>query len=165
MQFQPDTNALDINEFLDMVPVGSVEHSCEDSGSNKISAVESETKCIYTIEGVAIKDSGSCSDSDAEVVQGQVMEASEHLVVFFCKLEPGFCVGELLEENVDCGDDFPVVSAGDHIYSLFNIEEPSNQSNAVGSDDTFGTGIKRRTRQPQNQLRAQNFETQGTAMR
>ncbi|CAK9151131.1 unnamed protein product [Ilex paraguariensis] len=144
MQFQPDTNALDINEFLDMVPVGSDEHSCEDSGSNKISAVESETKCIYTIEGVAIKDSGSCSDSDAEVVQGQ--------------LEPGFCVGELLEENVD-------FSAGDHIYSLFNIEEPSNQSNVVGSDDTFGTGIKRRTRQPQNQLHAQNFETQGTAMR
>ncbi|CAK9156440.1 unnamed protein product [Ilex paraguariensis] len=158
MQFQPDTNALDINEFLDMVPVGSDEHSCEDSGSNKISAVESETKCIYTIEGVAIKDSGSCSDSDAEVVQGQVMEVSEHLVVFFCKLEPGFCVGELLEENVD-------FSAGDHIYSLFNIEEPSNQSNVVGSDDTFGTGIKRRTRQPQNQLHAQNFETQGTAMR
>ncbi|CAK9158260.1 unnamed protein product [Ilex paraguariensis] len=125
------------------------EHSCEDSGSNKISAVESETKCIYTIEGVLPLR----TVDHVEVVQGQVMEASEHLVVFFCKLEPGFCVGELLEENVDRGillqmdttpdicsnnhmgnfgflqnnynsvqDDFSVVSAGDHIYSLFNIE-------------------------------------------
>ncbi|CAK9158261.1 unnamed protein product [Ilex paraguariensis] len=135
MQFQPDTNALGINEFLDMVPVGSDEHSCEDSGSNKISVVESETKCIYTIEGVLPLR----TVDHVEVVQGQ--------------LEPGFCVGELLEENVDRGillqmdttpdicsnnhmgnfgflqnnynsvqDDFSVVSAGDHIYSLFNIE-------------------------------------------
>ncbi|CAK9158264.1 unnamed protein product [Ilex paraguariensis] len=160
MQFQADTNALDITEFLDMALVGSDEHSSEDSGSNKISAVESETKCINTIEGVAIKDSGSCSDSDAEVVQGQMDTTPD-----ICSNNHRGNFGILQSNYNSVQDAFSVVSAGDPVYSLFNIEEPSNQSNAVGSDDTFGTGIKRRTRQPQNQLCAQNFETQGTAMR
>lgn len=49
-------------------------------------------------------------------------------------------------------------------YNLFNGLEDS--SNRVGSDSSdFGTGIKIRTRQPQNQETVQNFAPQGDATR
>ncbi|PHU23331.1 NAC domain-containing protein 86 [Capsicum chinense] len=67
VQFQYGTNALDINDFLDSVFVGSDEFSCEDSGQELASHQIDTKNCSIT--GPMIKDSGSCSESEAEVTQ------------------------------------------------------------------------------------------------
>lgn len=62
VQFQcHHTISGDIAEFLDSILVSSD----EDSATHHISGVESETPKFA-------KDSGSCSESDVEVAQGQV---------------------------------------------------------------------------------------------
>uniref|UniRef100_A0A5B7AHB0 NAC domain-containing protein n=1 Tax=Davidia involucrata TaxID=16924 RepID=A0A5B7AHB0_DAVIN len=182
VQFQYGTNEQDITEFLDSVLVNSGEHSCEDSSSYKNSTVESETpKYICSIDRVFVKDSGSCSESDAEVAQAQFDPDLEGYGWFgqnFGRKAPlhmetspgawgtpndehqrnmGFLQNDLLRQDA--------VSAGGQYYNLFNsLEESTSGSNAVGGGDIFGTGIRIRTRQPQNPS-AQNFATQGTAPR
>ncbi|KAA8533518.1 hypothetical protein F0562_031048 [Nyssa sinensis] len=69
-----------------------------------------------------------------------------------------------MQNNSFGQDAFSVGSVGGEYDNLVNsLEESSSRINAVGSGDTFGTGIRIRPRQPQNS--AQNIATQGTALR
>ncbi|KAH0702918.1 hypothetical protein KY290_018238 [Solanum tuberosum] len=85
VQFPYGTNALEINDFLNSILVNSDELSCEDSGQ-ELASHHIDTK-NYSITGPMIKDSGSCSESEAEVTQGQV--------------DPGFFDPEVLWDNFD----------------------------------------------------------------
>ncbi|KAK6794726.1 hypothetical protein RDI58_008179 [Solanum bulbocastanum] len=85
VQFPYGTNALEINDFLNSILVNSDEFSCEDSGQ-ELASHHIDTK-NYSITGPMIKDSGSCSESEAEVTQGQV--------------EPDFFDSEVLWDNFD----------------------------------------------------------------
>ncbi|KAL3342391.1 hypothetical protein AABB24_026419 [Solanum stoloniferum] len=85
VQFPYGTNALEINDFLNSILVNSDEFSCEDSGQ-ELASHHIDTK-NYSITGPMIKDSGSCSESEAEVTQGQV--------------EPDFFDPEVLWDNFD----------------------------------------------------------------
>lgn len=55
------------------------------------------------------------------------------------------------------------VSVDYQAYNFSSLEGSCTGSNAVGSDNNIGTGIKIRTRQPRSQASAQNPVTQGTA--
>ncbi|XP_059304431.1 protein NTM1-like 9 isoform X2 [Lycium ferocissimum] len=85
VQFQYGTNALDINDFLDSVINNSDELSCEDSGQELASHHIDTKNCSIT--GPMIKDSGSCSESEAEVTQSLI--------------EPEFFDPEVLWGNLD----------------------------------------------------------------
>ncbi|CAN4085605.1 unnamed protein product [Withania somnifera] len=85
VQFQYGTNALDINDFLDSVLISSDELSCEDSGQELASHYIDTNN--YSITGPIVKDSGSCSESEAEVTQRPV--------------EPDFIDPEVLWGNFD----------------------------------------------------------------
>ncbi|KAL3374045.1 hypothetical protein AABB24_005827 [Solanum stoloniferum] len=85
VQFPYGTNALEINDFLNSILVNSDEISCEDSGQ-ELASHHIDTQ-NYSITGPVIKDSGSCSESEAEVTQGQV--------------EPDFFDPEVLWDNFD----------------------------------------------------------------
>lgn len=67
VQFQYGTNAHEINDFLDSILINSDEFSCEDSGQELASHHIDTKNCSIT--GPMIKDSGSCSESEAEVTQ------------------------------------------------------------------------------------------------
>lgn len=67
VQFQYGTNAHEINDFLDSILINSDEFSCEDSGQEFLSH-HIDTK-NYSITGPMFKDTGSCSESEAEVTQ------------------------------------------------------------------------------------------------
>ncbi|CAK9139035.1 unnamed protein product [Ilex paraguariensis] len=187
MQFLDGANTLDdINEFLNSALLCSDEHFGGDAGSNRISTVETETsKNINRLEDGSIKHSGSCSNSDAE---GQIepgfynaelqAENVEREVISQIDTASGpYWAQDILNDDhirnisflphnyISEANSFSGVSSGDQISSLVNIGEPSSQSYTVCSDDTFETGIKRRTRQPQAQPSSQDFATHGTARR
>ncbi|XP_009608176.1 NAC domain-containing protein 62-like [Nicotiana tomentosiformis] len=187
VQFQYGTNAFDINEFLDSVIINSDEFSCEDSGQELVAQ-------FCSVPGAPIKDSGSCSESEAEVTQRLV--------------EPDFFEPEVLLGNFDreiavkrevnsigatvqeaCGsapyvsndhamgnlDFFQHSYPGQNVYpagygaiqvpNFPSVEQSGGYSNVVSSDSGSGTGIKLRPRQMQNQSDDRQFRTQGTANR
>ncbi|KAM7463603.1 hypothetical protein LguiA_031724 [Lonicera macranthoides] len=167
-EYEYGTDGIFINEFLDSLLVNSEENS----------GVESETpQYANTLEGAFGKDTGSCSECDVEMVQEEL-----HPVFF----QDGLHTENVEQKDVlqmetymqanfhphisDYGDlDFvpnnpDPSSTVSNAYNLFNGLEDS--SNGVGSDHSdFGTGIKIRTRQPQNQETVQNFASQGNATR
>lgn len=66
-EFEYGTNGININEFLDSLLVNSEENS----------VVESETpQYTNTLEWDFDKDTGSCSECDVEMVQGEVCSSS-----------------------------------------------------------------------------------------
>ncbi|KAF8412048.1 hypothetical protein HHK36_000001 [Tetracentron sinense] len=185
-----------ITEFLDAVLNNQDEYSCEESTSQKNSAVESETPKGDQIVmsparpwiNVSVKDSGSSSDVDTEVAQTQYdpeLETprwfNEHVdtrdslqmqtpygtqASFYDREYGGGNMGLLPDDSAGL-DASSADSAMDPFHDLFNSpEELSSQKNPVsGSHGPIETGIKIRTRQPQNQPSSHNFVTQGTAPR
>ena len=66
-EFEYGTNGINVNEFLDSLLVNSEENS----------GVESETpQYTNTSEWAFGKDTGSCSECDVEMVQGEVCSSS-----------------------------------------------------------------------------------------
>lgn len=73
-----ETNNFDVNKFLNSVLVSSDEYSYEDGSMNSISVFECGTPSdIKPMNGASVRGSGSCSDSEAEEVQGQVKRNSQ----------------------------------------------------------------------------------------
>ncbi|KAK2972804.1 hypothetical protein RJ640_028332 [Escallonia rubra] len=146
MQFEYDTNALDITEFLNSILCSPDEHSYEDSASFKISAV----------------DSASYSEPEVEVAQEQLGFFSESI-----ETEGPLLMDTALgayHRSPDISNMQDAVSAGYQVYGSFSgFQESSSQSNAVAGDDPIGTGITIRPRQLRNQATAQNISVHGTA--
>lgn len=89
--FQYGTNALDINKFLNSVLVNTNDSPNEDSGIYSISAVESGTPEV--IDGISrsfVKDTGSCSESEAEVTQQQVQKLDSFRLRVLCVFSRNF---------------------------------------------------------------------------
>nr|AAM47025.1 nam-like protein 1 [Petunia x hybrida] len=191
VQFQYGTNALDINDFLDSVIVSSDEFSCGDSGQEV--GLHNFDTTIHSFTGAPVKDSGSCSESEAEVTQRLV--------------EPDFFEPEILLGNFDQAtdvkggvnsiqttvqdaagapyfsndhvmgnvgflqntyigqNDFSAGYGGIQVPNFLTVQESGGYNNVVSSDSGSGTGIKLRTRQMQNQPDDRQSRMQGTANR
>ncbi|KAF8379839.1 hypothetical protein HHK36_029288 [Tetracentron sinense] len=164
-----------INEFFNKQD----EYSCEESICQN-SIVESETiNCPHIC--MLTRDSRSSSDTDIEVVQAQYKpepEASrynEHVDSIQLQSARGsyrslpFYAGEYGRGNMDLLQNDSLGLDGASATDLFDgvsIEELTSKKNPVNnSGRVVGTGIKIRTRPPQNQPSSHNNVTQGTAPR
>ncbi|KAJ9679882.1 hypothetical protein PVL29_021709 [Vitis rotundifolia] len=148
------------------------------NGENEYGTNEQDPDVNEFLESV-LKENGSCSESDAEVVQAQLdveFDASAFIVdniktEALQEMETNISAveysGNMGFSHNNFGDDaFSVGSTANQLDNLFNsLEESSSYTNAVGSSDITGIVIKRRTRQPQNQSHAQNSGALGTAPR
>ncbi|XP_009759914.1 NAC domain-containing protein 62-like [Nicotiana sylvestris] len=191
VQFQYGTNAFDINEFLDSVIINSDEFSCEDSGqelaSHRVVAQFCGVPCA------PIKDSGSCSESEAEVTQRLVEpDFFEPEVLGNFDRETAVkrevnSIGATVQEargsapyvshdhamgNLDFFEHsypgqniYPAGYSAIQVPNFPSVEQSGGYSNVVSSDSGSGTGIKLRPRQMQNQSDDRQFRTQGTANR
>ncbi|KAK9292968.1 hypothetical protein L1049_020950 [Liquidambar formosana] len=199
-QLQYGTNEQEenfISEFLNSIINNSDEDYCGDPACQKNLAVESETLEGVTpvsLNLVSIKDSGSCSESDQEVVQAQL---NPELVTYdgwgqslpwepqarFDSLQmettPGHYRTLIADNSNDEGrrtssfiqirspgrNTLSAGISGDQFDNL-SLKESSSHTNAVRSNDIIGrTGIRIRDRPPHNQPGTQNVITQGTALR
>uniref|UniRef100_A0A5B7AGQ1 Putative NAC domain-containing protein 45 n=1 Tax=Davidia involucrata TaxID=16924 RepID=A0A5B7AGQ1_DAVIN len=191
VQFQYSTNEQDVTEFLNSVLIDSDE-DC--GSHKNLTVESEPPIYVHLQGGDVVKDSGSCNESDAEGFQAQSAQAQFDPAFagswwfeqnfgtetpLLVETSPGAWVtpdisndehqrnlGFLQLQNDSLGQDaFSVGSVGSQYNNLFNsLEESSSCSNAVGSGDIFGTGIRIRTQQPRNPS-AQNFATQGTTPR
>ncbi|KAJ8536971.1 hypothetical protein K7X08_035372 [Anisodus acutangulus] len=191
VQFQYGTNSLDINDFLDSVIVNSDEFSCEDSGQELASHHIDTKNCSIT--GPMIKDSGSCSESEAEVTQRLVVPDffdpevlwdnfdresavkrevnSTEATVLEARGAPyvsnDHAVGNLgFFQNTYAGHyGYPAGFGGSQVPNFPSVEQSGGYNNVVSSDSGSGTGIKLRPRQMQNQPDDMQSRPQGTANR
>ncbi|CAN4089443.1 unnamed protein product [Withania somnifera] len=192
VQFQYGTNALDINDFLDSVLVSSDEISCEDSGQ-ELASHHIDTK-NYSITGPMMKDSGSCSESEAEVAQMPVepdffdpevlwgnfdqetavkreVNSIAAAPVLEARAAPyvinAHGVGNLgLPQNTyPAHYGYPTGFGASQVPNLLKVEQSGGSNNVVSSDSGSGTGIKLRTRQMHNQLDDMQSRPQGNANR
>lgn len=192
VQFPYGTNALDINDFLNSVLVGSDEFSCEDSGQELASHHFDTTN--YSITGPVIKDSGSCSESEAEVTQRPVEPDffdpevlwggnfdhetavkrevnSTAATVLEARGAPyvinDHAVGNLcfLQNTYPGHYGYPASFGGSQVPNLLKVEQSGGCNNVVSSDSGSGTGIKLRKRQMHNQPDDMQSRPQGTANR
>ncbi|KAL5764379.1 hypothetical protein ACOSQ2_016973 [Xanthoceras sorbifolium] len=143
-------------------------------------------------DNIYVKDNGACRGRDTEMAQAQgdlVMGASRRLNEYddsteilqtpaylgTCRTEASVYDREFRKENIGVyGDNSFAQGAlsadsavGSFHGNLNNFELSSTPKNPVNStgDSAGGTGIKIRTRQPQNQPNSNNFVIQGTAPR
>lgn len=120
-------------------------------------------------------NTGSCSDSDAEVTQPQVVEREAPVYKVAKSLttyrtsdignEEPLEHSVLLQNNMVGDPFFAVSSASGHSYLSNSPDEYSINSITAGNDDIFGTGIRIRTREQHNQPSNANSGLQGTAPR
>ncbi|XP_057951258.1 NAC domain-containing protein 91-like [Malania oleifera] len=177
VQFQYGTNEEDA--FLDSVLNNADENSCEEFDSDKNLTAGSKTPMICCIS----KESGSCSESDPEVVQTQFELDLE--VHGLAELNPGRKAPVLMEatpravsgtrasaqriyelqSNSYFLHNSPAGSAVEQSCCLSGVEESSSHSNTVQRGTHFETGIRIRSRQLQNQPYPENFLAHGTAPR
>ncbi|XP_061364043.1 protein NTM1-like 9 [Gastrolobium bilobum] len=146
-----------------------------DELSNAESGSQQQSSPLFNV-----KDNGSGSDSDVEVVNKTCKqdaypeEASDRKIPLvptpeFCKTigktfdcsggEKNSNVG-LFQNNSQMASSFDV--SMDQVYNVFNAYEQPRNYNPVASDDT---GIKRRSRQVRNEQPNINIMAQGTAQR
>ncbi|XP_058206312.1 NAC domain-containing protein 91-like isoform X2 [Rhododendron vialii] len=152
VQFQYGTNEHDnVVDFLDSA-LG--DNSYEDPGSCKnipsassIALGSGQPHYNY----VMANDTGSCSGSDAEVAQPQ----SQAVSVRAYRTSGIGSEGSVMLQNEMVGQ----------CYFPDSPEEPSINTIAAGNDDIFGTGIRIRAREHQNQPSNANSGWQGTAPR
>lgn len=179
MEFQYGSNESDayISEFLDSVIKDSEEYSYNLSAGPMNSTIESET----TNNMGSVKDSGSCSESDAEVAQEQVlsvheleseypntweyaaMTSSNFLMETTHKEQtnPSILQNEYAKHYYPLSGFAPVQSSN----SFSTYQELGNPKNANGYSDISGTGIRIRSRQIQSQPYTENPVIQGSAPR
>lgn len=167
VQFQYGTNENDnITDFLNEV---FIENSYEDPGSYE----NNPGSGPYVIQ--MTNNTGSCSDSDAEVTQPQVVER-EAPVYKVAKSLTSYRTSDIgneeplkhsvvLQNNMVEDPFFAVSSASGQLYLPNSPDEYSINSITAGNDDIFGTGIRIRTREHHNQPSNANSGLQGTAPR
>ncbi|KAI8565161.1 hypothetical protein RHMOL_Rhmol03G0239300 [Rhododendron molle] len=156
--FQYGTNEQD--NFADFLDSALAENFYEDPGSYKnipfASSIALESGQPH------YNDTGSCSESDAEVAQPQ----SQVVSVSAYRTSGIGPEGSVILQNEMVGDPFLAVSsASGQSYFSNSPEEPSINTISSGNDDIFGTGIRIRPREHQNQPSNANSGWQGTAPR
>ncbi|XP_057479433.1 NAC domain-containing protein 14-like isoform X2 [Actinidia eriantha] len=148
-----------------------------ESGSYQNMAVEIDETNYLNIMSIFDKETGSCSESDADVAQAQVTEVETP--VFKSLSARGYTTTDISNEDHSRNSAFvqnkhliqpalAVSSASNQSDDLFNSpEEISSINNDVGDADSFGTGtgIRIRVRQRDNQPSAETSWLQGTAPR
>ncbi|KAA8526057.1 hypothetical protein F0562_007843 [Nyssa sinensis] len=165
------------------------DNSCEESTGLKNSAVGSETQMPSLFYGNSyLKETGFYSGMGSDMTQAQYDQemgdprwSSAHVDVMDSLqmqmplgsgqaqasiYDPEFGMGDrsaLCEDSV--GQDASSIES--IMGSINNLEESTSQMNPVNHDSELvgGTGIKIRTRKPQNRRNIGNFVTQGTAPR
>ncbi|GAV73272.1 NAM domain-containing protein [Cephalotus follicularis] len=174
VRFPHGTNELDshISDFLDSVLNNSDKYSYDEVGSQRFSTIESDTLNNDDF----VKDSGSCTDSDAEVAQSLQLEPELELPTSVCwdnidkkaplQMETATqdCRTLTSASNAEeqCGD----LASTDQFYTwLKDYEELSEHKNAIGSVDIVGSGIRTRTHLPKNQPHTEKIQAQGDAPR
>ncbi|KAK3228221.1 hypothetical protein Dsin_008083 [Dipteronia sinensis] len=175
LHFQDGTGEKDVllTELLDDVFNNQDEYSSVESASQKDSAVGRDLQLPGEIlmpqavpqENIYVKDNnGTCRDRDTEMAQpqgGMVMGASRWFN------EHGDST-ERLQAPVYFGTPLAEASVYDRELRKGDIGvygENSVMQGASCGDSASGTGIKIRTRQPQNRFNSGNFVIQGTAPR
>ncbi|KAF7148146.1 hypothetical protein RHSIM_Rhsim03G0217000 [Rhododendron simsii] len=170
VQFQYGTNEHD--NFADFLNSALADNSYEDPGSHKnipfassiaLGSGQPHYNCVLQMAN----DTGSCSESDAEVAQyqPQVVQAVSVRSYRTSGIGPE---GSVILQNEMVGDPFLAVSsASGQSYFSNSPEEPSINTISAGNDDIFGTGtgIRIRPRENQNQPSNANSGLQGTAPR
>ncbi|KAK0587770.1 hypothetical protein LWI29_028672 [Acer saccharum] len=193
LHFQDGTGEKDVSftEILDDVLNNQDEYSSVESASQKDVVVGRDLQLPGEIlmpqevpqENIYVKDNnGTCRDRDTEMAQAQgdmVMGASrwfnEHGDSTEILQTPAYYDRQLRKGDIGVyGDnsvmqgassaDSAVDSFHDNLISFEMSSTPKNPVNHTG-DSASGTGIKIRTRQPQNRSTMDNFVIQGTAPR
>ncbi|KAK2664449.1 hypothetical protein Ddye_003023 [Dipteronia dyeriana] len=177
LHFQDGTGEKDVlfTEFLDGFFNNQDEYSCVESASQKDSVVGRDLQLPGEIfmppvpqENIYVKDNnGTCRDRDTEMAQAQgdmVMGASRWFNEHGDRTEtlqtPAYFGTRRAEASVY---DHELRKGDIGVYgdSSVTLKNPVNQT----GDSASGTGIKIRTRQPQNRFNSDNFVKQGTAPR
>ncbi|CAA2969923.1 NAC domain-containing 62-like [Olea europaea subsp. europaea] len=171
MPFQRETDASNIDEFINSVLVSSDDCPNEDSGMYKMSFLETETP--NHLKPLGFRKSSSKSQVEVPREQPQVetcvtfeMETAEQNEQRLPHASGDYHHKDLIEKNKPLMENiFSAVSSGNQILNLSNIEQSVGHSNVVGSGSTIGTANKLSTQQPRNRTGAQNFEAGETAPR
>ncbi|XP_027159677.1 NAC domain-containing protein 14-like isoform X1 [Coffea eugenioides] len=188
MASQYGTNTYDVNKFLNSVLVNSDEYSYEESCINAISTVECGTPGdTKPMNGAFVRDGGSCSDSEAEVTQGQFEAGFFESELFMGNIE-GYGTLQManMEQDAHRADvsidnqegklnlagnnhlghnAYAAVFNGSVVPDFLSTEVPGVHNNDTGTDSTSGTGIKLRSRQFQNFSNNPTFAAHGIAPR
>lgn len=161
--FGSDNNGdIDIASFLDSILATSDECSYEDSASHPISAVGNESpKYIGSIDRSFVNNGGSCSESDVELLHGQLlggyhhdefpMEAQQNPPPMTMTIRSSICSEPPEFRNEE---------------AQRNLQSMQNRRDVLSTAVSTGNVIKLRSRQPKIvQRNAQNIIAHGTAPR
>ncbi|XP_022736304.1 NAC domain-containing protein 91-like [Durio zibethinus] len=158
VELEHDTNENDtyISDFLNSILKNSDDNDSDDSGSQKNSSIESDTPKAMAFG----KDGGSCTESDAEVVQvlPQTITANKGAPLEN-KATAQDCTIPIHKQNVNFSGTGPA-------YNVLNSNgELSNNANTTCNVDNAITGIRIMSPPARSPLDTENSMTQGNAPR
>ncbi|KAL1820045.1 hypothetical protein ACET3Z_014914 [Daucus carota] len=153
---------IDIASFLDSILATSDDCSYEDSASHPIPAIGNESpKYINSIDGSFVKGSGSGSESDMELLHGQLDQGGYLQDGFLVEAQQNMPSTMMLRSTIGlAAPEFRNEEA------QRNLQLMQNRADVLSTDVSTSNGIKIRSRQPKIvQQNAQNVMAHGTAPR